>query len=114
MKKITHNASLSLQLIYTLVCFLNILNSFALKFTFGTSAEPLFGVLFTILTPALVGVWIALPLSLVFNVRKTLSSRREGSRRWVLWLIWTVVSPILYIVFFVLAAVTLVDVTGGV
>ena len=55
-----------------------------------------------------------LPLSFVINTHNAISSFRDKSRWRIFWIVWTLISPIIYFVFFALSGGTFVGVTGGV
>ena len=104
--------SLTLQGIYSAFCILDIVICIVYHYNFNTLwgrecayfALKLTGVLF--LVPAM-------PLGVIFNILALpkKQSERAGRRRW---LIWTICSPFIYMLFFFAAVCTLIATTGGV
>ena len=114
MRKIAKTTSFVLQTVYSVICLFEVIVCLIYRSTYDTKLGEILAsvALFNILPIA--AIVIALPTSLVLNIIKTVSCYKEKSTWRNLWLIWTIISPILYFFLFAFAAYIFVVTTGGV
>ena len=105
--------NLLVQGIYSLICLLEVILCIVYQIMGAVKGD---GLLFLMLLPVLPmgAILIIFPMSLICNIRLVISDFKEKSHYRVFWLIWTFLSPILYITCFWFAAGLFVGVTGGV
>ena len=111
-KKHLKMASFILQSIYCMGCIFDMILCLTYRNSFGTFfatqcahwALKLTGILFFV---------PAMPISFILNIlaQPPKQSERTERRRW---LIWTIISPVIYLVFFISAVCVFVATTGGI
>lgn len=109
-KKYMKISSFILQGIYSAFCVLDMIICFVYKYNFdnalGTKcaslALDLTGILF--LLPAL-------PIGIILNILAMPPKQTEGRKRWI---IWTIISPCLYLIVYFTAVCVFIAITGGV
>lgn len=108
------STSFILQAIYSAVCLFEVLVCLTYSTAYDTKLGDILSLIATFPILPIALVVVLMPVSLILNIRKTVSDYRERSPRRTSRLIWTIASPILYFAFFTLAIVVFVGTTGGV
>lgn len=111
-KKVFKVLSFTLQGIYVAFCILDIILCFVYRYNFDTS----FGskcAYFVLELTCILAIVPAMPLGILLNVLAMPEKQLENEGR-IRWIIWTICSPILYILFCLGAMITMVVTTGGV
>lgn len=101
-------------IIYTAACFLELIFCYLFKHLQDTKQGELFLLLALLLILYICFHVILSVKSLIYNILKTIAEFSEHSSKRFLWLVLAVISPILYIILFMITVFVFVDVTGGV
>ncbi len=103
--------SFLLQGSYSALCLLDIAICLVYQATYHTEIGNLCAAVALPLTCILFFA-PAMPLSLILNIRAVFRQNKQAKHTF--WMIWTIVSPILYIVFFLCTVCVFVGITGGI
>ena len=104
--------SLIVQIIYSILCLIDIVLCFVIRSNYDNSIGRTFAY-FVLDYTGVLFVLPAMQIGLILNICTLRKRRLEGIPRKG-WLIWTILSPMVYIVCFLAALMVFVATTGGV
>ena len=113
-KRISINISLVIQGVFSFACIADVVLCMIYRQAFDTD----FGIRCAYIALDLTGfillfLLISLPTSLVLNIGALLRNNKTQRNR-LLWILWAVLSPIIYLLFWITSLCFFVDSTGGV
>ena len=107
-------SSLIIQSIYGILCLVDIVLCLIFQNNYGSSIERTLTYAYFVLDfTCVLFVLPAMPIGIILNICALRKRRLEGIDH-KSWLIWTILSPAIYVVCFLAAVIVFVATTGGV
>ena len=113
-EKILKIGSPAIQGIYSAICFLEVILCLLYRSLDNALVDGTLSLFMALLLYPISVVFVIAPIGVVRNTRQTIASYKEKASQRFFWLIWTILSPVLYFACFALAGISFVEVTGGV